>query len=90
MNAQFRARLRFEANTAPEPADIVMLHLVDKSLGRPRILSAHYEEGVWRDAESGDEIDEFCDMLMGWTPLNAEQEAKYRRICDAGQYMVIQ
>lgn len=89
MNLQYRARVRFEANTAPEPSDVVMLHVVDKSLGRPRMLSAHYEEGVWRNAVTGDEIDEFTDMLMGWTPLTAEQEAKYRRICDADQYMIV-
>ena len=87
---QYRSRLRFEANTAPEPTDIVTLHLVNKSLGRPRSLSALFDEGVWRCADTGLEIDEFSDMLMGWTPVTAEQEAKYRRICDTDQYMIVQ
>lgn len=90
MQPAFRSRLRFEANTAPEPADIVILHLIDKLQGRPRSLSAHYDEGVWRCAETGSEIDEFQAMLMGWTPRSPEQEAKYRRICDSGQYMIVQ
>lgn len=89
MTLHYRPRVRFEANTAPEPSDIVMLHVVDKTLGRPRMLSAHYDDGVWRNADTGDEIDEFTDLLMGWTPLTAEQEAKYRRICDADQYMIV-
>ncbi|AVP98362.1 hypothetical protein C7S18_14720 [Ahniella affigens] len=90
MQTAFRSRLRFEANTAPEPADIVILHLIDKYQGRPRSMSAHFDDGVWRCAETGNEIDEFQAMLMGWTPKSPEQEAKYRRICDTGQYMIVQ
>lgn len=74
------ASLRFSPDVSPDHGDVVLLHVLDFVTGKAETCEAEcLDEGEWRAIHSG-QVFGFGrreKVLMGWTPINAQQSSKY-------------
>ena len=77
----FVSKLRFAAAQVPEPGDAVIAHVLDLTLGQPRLRLAYCSnDGDWSCADTGEALLPIGGrrLLMGWIPSDDAQEQKYR------------